>query len=134
MTTSGLSMMMKFRSSLRQSACYFEKGTAARSAVDVFGAEVLARADIDERLIPERVRMFLAACVGSSDASQHDFMVCLQGFLIPRLGHGPKMKLPVAVRQLAEVWSRLQFQWRPVLRRLDLEALEAAPEAGPSHR
>ncbi|OLB73464.1 MAG: hypothetical protein AUH96_04015 [Nitrospirae bacterium 13_2_20CM_2_61_4] len=47
--------------------------------------------------------MFLAACVGSSDASRHDFMVCLQGFLIPRLGHGPKMKLPVAVRQLAEV-------------------------------
>src|SRR5215472_8786375 len=70
---------------------------------DVFGAEVLVRADIHERLVAKRVRMLLADCVCTGSTFRHDFMVCLQGFLIPRLSYRPKMKLPVAFRQLAEV-------------------------------
>jgi len=68
-----------------------------------FAAKFVCTSYIDDRLVPERVRMTFADCVGGRDTSRHDFMVRFQGFLIARLRNSPKMKLAVPVRQLGEV-------------------------------
>lgn len=69
----------------------------------VFGAAKCVCTYVDERLVPERVRVGLAECVRRLNTARHAFMACLRSLLSSGLRNKPKMKLAVVGRQLAEV-------------------------------